>query len=188
MRADMIQERNALSGLERLDVTDRLSVAVAEDCARFSLRVRAEGRAKASDAFGCALPARIGNLAASGESLAICLGPDEWFLMAPPDEAGAIEERFAATMDRAYSLVDVSHREVGIEVRGRSATLALSSVCALDLEAMPSGSATRTILDKAQAVLVKHAPDHYRIEVWQSFAGHVWTLLEAVRREISLDV
>ena len=51
-----------------------------------------------------------------------------------------------------------------------------------------SGSATRTILDKSPAVLVKHAPDHYRIEVWQSFAGHVWTLLEAVRREITLDI
>jgi sarcosine oxidase subunit gamma len=184
----MIQERNALSGLERLDVTDRLSVAVAEDCARFSLRVRSEGCAKASGAFGCALPARIGDLASSGACLAICLGPDEWFLMAPFSEAGAIEERFAASMDGACSLVDVSHREVGIEVRGTSATLALSSACALDLEGMYSGSATRTILDKVPAVLIKHAPDHYRIEVWQSFAGHVWALLEAVRREISLDI
>jgi sarcosine oxidase subunit gamma len=184
----MMQERNALTGSERLDVTDRLSVAVAEDRARFSLRVRAEGCAKAGDAFGSTLPARIGDLAASGKCLAICLGPDEWFLMAPSGEAGAIEERFAAAMDGAYSLVDVSHREVGIEVRGRSATLALASACALDLESMPSGSATRTILDKSPAVLIKHAPDHYRIEVWQSFAGHVWALLEAVRREIALDI
>lgn len=185
----MIQERNALFGLERLDASDRLSVAVAEDRARFSLRARPEGRAKAGDAFGGTLPARIGDLAASGERLAICLGPDEWFLTAPSGEAGAIEERFAATMDgAAYSLVDVCHREVGIEVRGTGATLALASACALDLEAMPSGSATRTILDKSPAVLIKHAPDHYRVEVWQSFAGHVWTLLEAVRREIALDV
>ena len=184
----MIQERNALTGLERLVVADRLSVAVAEDCARFSLRVRPESRATAGDALGCTLPARIGDLASSGERLAICLGPDEWFLMGPAGEAGAIEERFVAAMEGAYSLVDVSHREVGIEVRGRSATLALASACALDLEGMPSGSATRTILDKSPAVLVKHAPDHYRIEVWQSFAGHVWTLLEAVRREITLDI
>lgn len=184
----MIQERNALTGLEPLLVADRLSVATAEDGARFSLRVPAEGLAKAGDAFGSTLPARIGDLAASGERLAICLGPDEWFLLAPSDEAEAIEERFAATMDGAYSLVDVSHREVGIEVRGSAATLALSSACALDLEAMPSGSATRTILDKSPVVLVKHAPDHYRIEVWPSFAGHLWTLLEAVRREIALDI
>jgi sarcosine oxidase, subunit gamma len=184
----MIQERNALTGLGRLEVADRLSVAAADDCARFSLRVRAEGRAKAGDAFGSTLPARIGDLASVGDRLAICLGPDEWHLTAPSGEAGAIEERFAATMDGAYSLVDVSHREVGIDVRGPAATLALSSFCALDPEAMPSGSATRTILDKSQAVLIKHAPDNYRIEVWQSFAGHVWTLLEAMRREIALDI
>lgn len=184
----MIQERNALLGLARPPVGDRFSVAVTADCARFSLRVRDEDRAKAGNALGFTLPKRIGDLTSSGDCSAICLGPDEWFLMAPSGEAEAIAERFAAGMDGAYSLVDVSHREVGIEVRGRDTTLALSSICALDLEAMPSGSATRTILDKSPAVLVKHAPDHYRVEVWQSFAGHIWTLLEAVRREIELDI
>ncbi|MGD9507424.1 MAG: sarcosine oxidase subunit gamma [Geminicoccaceae bacterium] len=184
----MIQERNALSDLKCPAVADRLTVEVAQDCARFSLRVLADDRAKGGDAFGCALPERIGGLTSSGERLAICLGPDEWLLMAPADEVLAIEERFAAGMEHAYSLVDVSHREVGIEVRGPAATLALSSFCALDLENMPSGSATRTILDKAQAVLIKHAPDHYRIEVWQSFAGHLWGLLAVVSREIALGV
>jgi sarcosine oxidase subunit gamma len=184
----MIQECNALSGLRLPDVGDRLSVAVAEDCARFSLRARPENRAKAGAAFGCAMPAQIGGLASSGERLALCLGPDEWFLIAPSPAAGAVRDRFETAMEVAYSLVEVSHREVGIEVRGTAATLALSSVCALDLEAMPSGSVTRTILDKAQAVLIKHAPDHYRIEVWQSFAGHLWTLLAAVSREIALDI
>ena len=184
----MIREHNALSGLELPDLRDRLSVTVAEDCARFSLRVRPENSAQAGEAFGCAMPARIGGLASSGERLALRLGPDEWFLMAPSREAGAVLDRFATAMDGAYSLVEVGHREVGIEVRGAAATLALASVCALDLEAMPSGSATRTILDKVPAVLVKHAPDHYRVEVWQSYAGHLWTLLTAVNREISLDV
>ena len=58
--------------------------------------------------------------------------------MAPSPAAGAIRDRFASAMDVPHSLVEVSHREVGIEVRGTAATLALSSVCALDLEAMPS--------------------------------------------------
>jgi sarcosine oxidase subunit gamma len=132
------------------------------------------------------MPARIGGLASSGERLALCLGPDEWFLMAPA--ADAVRDRFATAMEEPFSLVEVSHREVGIEVQGSAATLALSSICALDLDSMPSGSATRTILDKAPAVLIKHAPDHYRIEVWQSFAGHLWTLLAAVSREIALDI
>ena len=133
------------------------------------------------------MPARIGGLASSGERLALCLGPDEWFLMARR-WADAVRDRFATAMEEAFSLVEVSHREIGIEVQGSAATLALSSICALDLDSMASGSATRTILDKAPAVLIKHAPDHYRIEVWQSFAGHLWTLLAAVSREIALDI
>jgi sarcosine oxidase, subunit gamma len=182
----MIQELNALSGQKLPDVGDRLRVAVAEDCARFSLRVRPETLAKAGEAFGCAMPAHIGGLASSGDRLALCLGPDEWFLMAPA--ADAVRDRFATAMEGAFSLVEVSHREVGIEVRGTAATLALSSVCALDLDSMPPGSATRTILDKVPAVLIKHGPDHYRIEVWQSFADHLWTLLAAVSREVALDI
>ena len=85
-------------------------------------------------------------------------------------------------------LVYVSHREIGITVEGPAATLVLSALRAPNLEAMPDGSATRTILDKAQAVLVKHDAQRYRIEVWQSFADHVWTLLAAVSNEIRLDI
>jgi sarcosine oxidase, subunit gamma len=184
----MIQELNALSGRALPDAGDRLKLAVAEDCARFSLRVRPDALARAGEAFGCAMPARIGGLASSGERLALCLGPDEWFLMAPAPAADVVRDRLATSMEGPFSLVEVSHREVGIEVRGTAATLALSSVCALDLDSMPPGSATRTILDKAPAVLIKHAPDHYRIEIWQSFADHLWTLLSAVNREIAFDI
>ena len=55
----MIQELNALSGQRLPDVGDRLKLAVAEDCARFSLRVRPDALARAGKAFGCAMPARI---------------------------------------------------------------------------------------------------------------------------------
>jgi sarcosine oxidase subunit gamma len=184
----MIQELSALSGQRLPDAGDRLKLAVAQDCARFSLRVRPQALARAGKAFGCAMPGQIGGLASSGDRLALCLGPDEWFLIAPTAAADAVRDRFATVMEGSFSLVEVSHREVGVEVRGTAATLALSSVCALDLHSMPSGSATRTILDKVPAVLIKHGPDHYRIEVWQSFASHLWTMLAAVSREIALDI
>jgi sarcosine oxidase subunit gamma len=87
-----------------------------------------------------------------------------------------------------HSLVETSHRDVGIEVSGPAAEQALSAACALDLSAMPAGSVTRTIFDRAPIVLVKRGSDHYRIDVWQSFAPHVWGLLEAVSREIALSL
>jgi sarcosine oxidase, subunit gamma len=184
----MIQERNSLHHAEPIGIPGRLSVTLAPEAARFSLRLRPAGLGAAGDAFGCALPPTIGGVSSAAGRMAICLGPDEWMLSAPLGEAADIEARFAAAAIGPHSLVDVGHRELGIELRGPAATAALSAICALDLDAMPDGSATRTILDKAQGVLVKHAADHYRIEVWQSFAGHLWGLLAALSREVALDL
>ncbi len=53
----------------------------------------------------------------------------------------------------------------------------------LDLSQMKAGAA-RTIFDHAQIILLKWDADHYRIEVWNSFADHVWTLLELASNEV----
>ena len=87
-----------------------------------------------------------------------------------------------------HSLVDVGHREIGIAVEGAAAVLALRSACAFDLETMPSGTGMRTIFDKAQIILIRHDENRFRIEVWRSFADHVWGLLQAASREISLGI
>ncbi|AWN35098.1 sarcosine oxidase subunit gamma [Methylobacterium radiodurans] len=184
----MIQEWKTLRGNAIPGAAGRLTVTLAPDCGRLVLRLRPRDRAAAETVLGVALPERIGGLDAASESFAVCLGPDEWYLLLPEDVARTAGERLSAALGAPFSLVDVGHREVGIAVEGPAATLALSSLCALDLDAMPTGSATRTILDKAQAVLIKHDAEHYRIEVWQSFADHVWTLLAAVSREIGLDI
>ncbi|MDH2312393.1 sarcosine oxidase subunit gamma [Methylobacterium brachiatum] len=183
----MIQERNTLTGRSIPVVADRLSVSEAPDCARLALRVHPDDRAAIVAAAGIALPDRIGGVEATTSCLALCLGPDEWYLLLSDEQAAALKERMKAAI-APFSLVDVGHREVGIDVKGSAATLALSSICALDLEGMGAGSATRTILDKAQAVLVKRSDTHYRIEVWQSFSEHVWTLLDVVSREIASGV
>lgn len=188
MQGNVMQARNALHGRAGFSGAERLSIMVAEDCARFSLRLLPELRERAGACFDCELPARIGGVSASGPRTALCLGPDEWFLLAPAGEAEVIGERFAQDLPQPHSLVDVSHRELGIEIRGSASELTLSAISALDLSAMRAGSATRTILDKAQVVLLKRAADSYRIEVWQSFASHVWGLLETVSHEIALDI
>lgn len=180
-------ERHTLTGRAPVEVPGRLTVRVAEDCARFSLRVAPEDREAAGRALGLSLAGRIGGVVAARGRTALCLGPDEWAVVAPAAEADAIRREMAG-LPVPHSLVETSHRDLGIEVGGPAAEQALSAACALDLAAMPAGSATRTIFDRAPIVLVKHGPDHYRIEVWQSFAPHVWGLLAAVSREIALDL
>jgi sarcosine oxidase subunit gamma len=187
MTMETLTERSALSGVPPIEIAGRLRIAAAADCARFSLRVGEDGRAEAGAAFGCPLPPRIGGLERNGERTALCLGPDEWLLLAPLDEAGNIEGRFES-IQIPLSLVDIGHREVGVEVSGPAATLALNSGSPFDLPNMPAGTGARTIFDKAQIVLTKLSPDHYRLEVWQSFAPHVWGYLATASREIEIDI
>ena len=187
MQASTMDQRSALSGRAAVEVPRRLAMTMAPDCARFALRMGREGREAAGRVLGLRLPDRIGGMENAGERTALCLGPDEWALLAPEIDGEALR-RDVAGLEAPHSLVDTSHRDVGIALRGPTAELALGAVCALDLSAVPDGSVTRTIFDRVPVVLVKHGPDHYRIEVWQSFAGHVWGLLEAVSREIALDL
>ncbi len=186
----MMHEHHPLVGREiAVRNTSPLNVRVAADGARFNLRIDPAHAAKAAKAFGLALPAKTGEVSLSAGRLAIRLGPDEWHLLAPLAELAAIEGAFAALYEKVpHSLVDVSHREVGIEVEGVAAVLALQSAVPFDIEAMPVGTGCRTIFDKAQIVLVHETPERFRIEVWRSFADHVWGILQAASREIALDI
>ena len=186
----MLKEHTPLMA-QRISITGTSSLLIqaVEDCARFNLRIAPEHLKLASKAFGCSLPSKIGAVDVSGGRLALCLGPDEWQLYAPPATSEAIETAFAQLYAKCpHSLVDVSHREIGISVDGTAAVLALRSACAFDLEAMAPGTGMRTIFDKAQIILIRHGDDRFRIEVWRSFATHVWGLLQAASSEIALGI
>ena len=74
-----------------------------------------------------------------------------------------------------HSLVDVSQRQVALQVSGPDASELLNSGCPLDLDPaeFPPGMCTRTIIGKAEAVLWRKAAAEYHLEVWRSFAGYV---------------
>ena len=187
MTTDILGERNALSDRKPIEIPGdcawrQSKTAPASACASPRRDVRSPERRSR-----CPLPARIGNLEQRDRRLALCVGPDEWFILAPISGAKAIEDSFR-TIAAPHSLVDVGHREVGVEISGPSASLLLNSGLALDLSVMPTASGTRTIFDKAPVILIKEAGDHYRIEVWQSFATHLWGLLAAASREIALGL
>ena len=162
-----------------------LHLRPADDCARFSLRIAKANLKKAAEAFGAHLPAMIGGMSSSGEKTALCLGPDEWLLMAPVTEREGIAARFAKLSD-THSLVDVGHRSVGIDVSGPAAALALNAGCPLDLEAMAVGGCTRTVLDKVEVVLMKLGAERYRLDIVRSFAEFVWNFLSHAGREFDV--
>jgi sarcosine oxidase subunit gamma len=135
-----------------------------------------EGRAACGRAFQVDLPSEACRAASAGARAALWLGPDEWLLIGPADEAAAIGVALAEALnDAAHALVDVSHRQTGLVLQGPRAGQLLNAGCPLDLDlaAFPVGMCTRTILGKAEIVLWRTAKDSFHIDVWRSFAPYL---------------
>jgi sarcosine oxidase subunit gamma len=155
--------------------------------ARWVLRGGPKVRAAAERAFELAVPAAACRASAERGRAALWLGPDEWLLIsAEPAADDAATALRAALAGLPHSLVDVSHRQLALEVTGPDAAVLLAAGCALDLEpgAFPVGRCTRTMLAKAEIVLWRTAPESFRIEVWRSFAPYLSAFLSEAGRGI----
>jgi sarcosine oxidase subunit gamma len=147
---------------------------------RWILRGGSGIRLAAEQALKLAIPAAACRAAAEGESAALWLGPDEWLLISAEQRAEETAAALrAALAGLAHSLVDVSHRQVALELSGPEAPALLASGCPLDLapEAFPVGMCTRTLLGKAEIVLWRTGAEAFRLEVWRSFAPYVSAFL-----------
>ena len=156
--------------------------------ARWILRGGPKVRLAAEAALKVAVPAAACRAAAAGDSAALWLGPDEWLLISGESAADETTlELRAALAGFPHSLVDVSHRQIALEVSGPDAPLLLAAGCALDLErgAFPVGMCTRTMLAKAEIVLWRTGADVFRIEVWRSFAPYVSDFLSEAARGVT---
>ncbi len=164
------------------------SMEVSANCAKFSLRMDMAHRDEAAAAFGLQIPIRPGGICVNGKKSALWLGPDEWMLLAPEASLEEVVSNFSTLGETApHSLVDVSDRTLAIALSGPQATRALNAGCPLDLENMPVPHCTRTVLDKAQTILVKQEKQKYRLEIVRSFAPYVWTFLNKVGNELPVD-
>jgi sarcosine oxidase subunit gamma len=148
-------------------------VTMLPDASRYILR----GDAAAFSGYGVALPVAACRAATNGKLSALWLGPDEWLLLLPEGQA--------LPLSAMASVVEVSDRQVGIEVAGEYAVEAINAFNALDLhiETFPVGMCTRTVFGKAEVVLWRTAPETFRIEVWRSFAPYVLGCLAEATRE-----
>jgi sarcosine oxidase subunit gamma len=155
--------------------------------ARLEFRGDAEARLAAGSAFGAPLAAVAGRAVTLGARAALSLGPDEHLLIMPEHDAPAyLAEHASALAGRPHSLVDVGHRQVGLELRGVQGEWLLAAACPLPLRiaAFPVGACTRTLFAKAGIVLWRTATDTWRVEVARSYCRYVVDLLGEVAREL----
>ena len=154
--------------------------------ARFVFRGDAAAQMAAGTSFGVPLPHEACRAREQGERAALWLGPDEFLLLAPAAEgAGVADAIGAALASQPHSLVDVSHRQVGLLVQGPRAEWLLESLCPLplNLRDFPVGMCTRTVFGKAEIVLWRTGETVFHVEVWRSFSRYVAGLLAEVARE-----
>jgi sarcosine oxidase, subunit gamma len=176
--------RPPLEGLA-LPAGPGFALSEAPPAARFILRGGEGVRAACGMAFGAEPPSRLGPAGEGVGRAALWLGPDEWLMIAEGADAAPLGEMLESVLDgTAHSLVDISHRQIGLIASGPAAARVLNDGCPLDLDlgAFPIGMAARTLFDKAEIVLWRRAATTFHIEAWRSFAPHVAALLAEAAR------
>lgn len=162
-----------------------VTVTLSDAGARFSLRVRPRNLAAASNALGFELPRAVHARTVHGHREALCLGPDEWLLTAPPDTRDEIASAFAEiAAETPHSLADISDRERVFDLRGELAAVLLSIACPRDIARIEPGTGMRTLFDTVQIILWRDATDRFRMDVWRSYVPHVLGLLATGNREL----
>ncbi|MEM9279385.1 MAG: sarcosine oxidase subunit gamma [Pseudomonadota bacterium] len=159
-----------------------VSLAPLETCERISLRAESKAVAGLGKAIGLTLPSKPRTSITKGETSALWIGPDEWFVTAP--DGTDLESKLNKVKTGLYSVVSINHRNTAIMISGTKAVTTLNSGCPRDLsgEAFPVGACSRTILGKAEIILWRTAEDEFRIECWRSFSDYVWKyLIDAAR-------
>ena len=169
----MAERHSALEGLAavRVDV-----VALRE------LPFAAQVNVRTADPEALGLPHEPNTTAPLHGWTALWLGPDEWLVVGPDGDEGAIEQVLLGAGGDA-SVVDLSSNRTILELTGPRARDVLMQGCLLDLHprAFGPGRCAQTMLARAQVILEATAEDAYRIFVRRSFAVYLagW-LLDAI--------
>ena len=154
---------------------------------RFSLRCPPESASAVDKLLGFPLPREVGATALDGATLALCLGPDEWWLLAPPECSEIVAAAFRQSANRpGWSLVDIGHRDLTIEVIGPLALRVLAGACPLDLARMAVGRATRTLFGASEVVIFRREIAAFELTAARSYTPYVEALLAQISREVHL--
>jgi sarcosine oxidase, subunit gamma len=156
---------------------------------RFILHGDAAARAAACAAWGVSFAESPCRALGNTERATLWLGPDEYLLWqlgrnASHERLDAIE---TALRGIPHALVDISHRQIALQISGPYAESILSGACPLDLDirAFPVGMCTRTVFAKADIVLWRISEQAFHLEVWRSFEAYVCGLLREIGREFA---
>ena len=124
--------------------------------ARFTLRGGAPVMAAAGVALGLTISEAACRSSANQDRAVLWMGPDEQLILAAADSGQSLGAHLRDALSALpHSLVEMSHRQLALEVSGPTTQTLLNARCPLDLHisAFPIRMCTRTMLGKADIVL-----------------------------------
>jgi sarcosine oxidase subunit gamma len=163
-----------------------------------------EAMAAFEAAFGFALPIAVNDTAGDADTIALWLGPDEWWLVEPGPEPEAgpklAENLRAALAEHVTAITEVGESRTCIRVSGPRARALLQKGCPLDLHpsVFRAGACAQSILAKAGVTLHLFAGESaaqagtegpvFDIYVLRSFAEYLWDWLEDAAGEYGVTI
>ena len=163
--------------------TSTLSLLLQPERLRYNVRIKPSDLAAVKKTSGLKFPSKIWSSHFSAAMSILCLGPDEWLVIADPKEQMKLSRAFAKIeAGFTISIADVSHRNIGFDVAGTDATRLLNAGCPLDLslDAFPIGKTTRTVFESASIILTRRGETDFQIECWRSFAPYLRDFFERI--------
>ena len=169
--------------------TDALTLLLMPERLRYSVRIKKADLTAAKKTSGLKFPSKIGGSDISKSQVILCLGPDEWLIIADP-KTRSILSKSLEQLEKNYtvSITEISHRNIGFGIIGSRASAAINVGCPLDLslEAFPIGKTTRTVFESAPIILTRTGQDNFGIECWRSFAPYMRDFFVRIAGDISV--
>ena len=149
--------------------------------------------------FGVGLPLAPNTSAtsdAAGGSLALWLGPDEWLLVTPPGEEGALAASLAEGLAGIHSaVVDITDNSTTLRLSGPRVRDVLAKGVPIDVHprAFPAGKVVQTLCVHADIILHRRDDEPnqspvFELTVRRSFAEYVWLWLLDAAEEFAVAV
>ncbi|MEO6298324.1 MAG: sarcosine oxidase subunit gamma [Paracoccaceae bacterium] len=161
-------------------IVERLDVALASVAAR---RGRDDDLARAADDVGLPLPAPA-RFAAGTVYSAFWVAPQMWFVEADYASHQDIVGMLKPALGDAASLTEQTDAWVRFDISSADLTPLFERLSNVDLTLVPTGFASRTVIDHLGCYLVKRAADQVTVYGPRSSAASLLHMLEVTARSV----
>ena len=163
-----------------LTITERTDVALASVAAR---KGRMADVAKAAQTAGVPLPGPATHSQGTPYS-AFWVAPEMWFVEAPYGTHEFIADILKSTLGDAASVTEQTDAWVAFDLAAPNLAPVLERLCNVDFPNVPTGYATRTVMEHLGVYLIKHGPDKARLYGPRSSAESLLHAIETAARSV----